>query len=182
MSRDSDWLSTFVRLTFLVIVIGAGIYVYRRYEVVHLEKADDSMEIVQRKQDQRDRIDGFPRGGLVLIDLSAPAIVRDEVVAYVLTDTDPSTAEEVRLGRVRGVPGDTILLGPSGVSVQGSPVMLGKVAVFRIPNKLAGQEVLFDEEYFVLNDNPESMLPDSRIHGVVRRAQIRGRVLRNWPW
>lgn len=181
MIRGSDWFSVAVRVVFLVVFVGTSVYLYNRYEVVEIEKGDDSMEIVVSQEGRRDEVHGYPGGALLLVDLHPSSVMRDTVIAYV-TKGEIKDAQIVRVGRLLGIPGDRLAMGKNGLSINGNPVRVGRSFVKKIPEVLVAQGMLMDDQYLIFNTNENSLFLDGRSFGALGREKILGTVARNWPW
>jgi signal peptidase I len=112
--------------------------------------------------------------------LSGPS--RGDVVVY---DSPQNTSEEL-IGRIIAVPGDTITVSISTVTVNGvalmetyvQPQVGGQVNEGVVPAKKLGSN-----QYFVMFDNRQYSNNDSRSFGPVPRQNIVGRaVLVFWPF
>ena len=106
---------------------------------------------------------------------------RGDVVVY----HNPANLNQVLAGRVIGVPGDTVAITPSTVSVDG--VVLDESAYVTItsgtnPNgEGVGSFKLGPSDYYVLNDTRQSS-SDSRSFGTIPRSDIVGQAsVVFWP-
>ncbi len=98
----------------------------------------------------------------------------DVIVLYFPLDT---TKQFIK--RIIGVPGDTISLTPSGVSVNGHP--LSEPYITKEQNNQVGTITLGPNQYWVMGDHREVSC-DSRSWGPLPRSDIIGKVtLVYWP-
>ncbi|MSR70529.1 signal peptidase I [Candidatus Kaiserbacteria bacterium] len=118
----------------------------------------------------------FHNGQYLIVDelsyrLSPPA--RGDVIIF----RPPRNPSEFYIKRIIGLPGETVSINGSGISVthaDGSQVVLDESYVVNHGNGSTKDYVLAAEQYFVLGDNrPESS--DSRVWGPLPRQNIVGR-------
>lgn len=120
----------------------------------------------------------FYNGQYLIVDelsyrLGEPA--RGDVVIF----RYPRNPKDYFIKRLIGLPGETVNIAASGISVtraDGSVVALDESYVINHGNGTARSYALKDDEYFVMGDNrPESS--DSRTWGALPRHNIVGRAL-----
>ena len=104
---------------------------------------------------------------------------RGEIVVF----RSPKDRSVFYIKRIIGLPHDTVVITPEGVTVNGEPVEEGEYlpqgTVTR--NYVESEFILGDRQYFVMGDNRDASY-DSRSWGPITRADIIGKVrVRLWP-
>ncbi len=141
-------------------IAGMALYGYARFSIVDYPRGCDAMAPTLSTAGSRLVIDRYP-------DHARPMRHLD-VIVY-----DHPGLRARLVGRVRAMPGDEIALAAGKLAIAGASTERtpGAIPLGSVPSGT----------YVVLNENPDSTYPDSRVHGLIPAARIAGRMIASLP-
>ncbi len=175
-----------MRIVFIVIIALAVIWLFVQVGKYSISLENDSMKgtFAPGTTVFYDRFFDWHDGVVPFFGVKNRGILRGNIVLFLkegLETTDPETSKKSKgnyygISRVIGLPGDQMKYVPAGVVIIEKD---GKERLFAAPHNQSSTELeeIPPDRFYVLNDNEESAVQDSRHFGYVLGNELRGKVI-----
>ena len=175
-----------LRIVFVVIIALAVVWLFVQVGKYTISPENDAMKgtFPPGTTVFYDRFFDWHDGVVPVFGVKNRGILRGNIVLFLkegLATTDPATGKKSKgdyygMSRVIGLPGDQMKYVPTGVVIKEKD---GVERLFAAPHNQSTTELqeIPPDRFYVLNDNEESAVQDSRHFGYVLGSELRGKVM-----
>jgi signal peptidase I len=175
-----------LRIAFVVIIALAVIWLFVQVGKYTISSENDAMKGTYAPGITvfYDRFFDWHDGVVPFVGVKNRGVLRGNIVLFLkegLEVTDPATGKKSKgdyygISRVIGLPGDQMKYVPNGVVIRQKD---GKEQLFAAPHNQSTTELeeIPPDRFYVLNDNEESAIQDSRQFGYLLGSELRGKVM-----
>ena len=175
-----------MRIVFIIIIALAVIWLFVQVGKYTISPENDAMKgtFAPGTTVFYDRFFDWHDGVVPFFGIKNRGILRGNVVLFLkegLEVTNPETGEKTRgdyygISRVIGLPGDQMKYVPTGIIIKEKD---GRERLFPAPHNQSTTELeeIPPDRFYILNDNEESAIQDSRHFGYVLGSELRGKVM-----
>lgn len=179
-----------LRKVFIVLIAVAVVWFFVQVGKYKIPPTGDTMKgtFDPGKTVIYDRLFDWHDGLVPFFGVKKRGILRRNVVLFLKKEMAVVNAETGKssigdyygISRVIGLPGDTVRFVPGGIVIgekKADGKFIDRMYYASHPRGSTGPEVIPPDRFFILNDNVESQIQDSRHFGYVRGDELEGKVI-----